>query len=195
MHLHAKIKHNRKEWSENKSQPYIQLLLKGIFLFYCTKGSGEPTFLDLNTLCDSSSSLSLYFLPVLQSSGMVFSSPTGYLYNFVSSVQFNHSVMSNSLRPHESQLARPPCPSPTPGVHSDSRRLNDGWSRHQWCHPAISSSVIPFSSCPQSLPPSETAYTLSLECVSRLKKNSFLTYDFVSHWILSATRHQESEFL
>ena len=46
-----------------------------------------------------------------------------------------------------------------------------------------------------SLSPSETAYTLSLECVSRLKKNSFLTYDFVSHWILSATRHQESEFL
>ena len=57
--------------------------------------------------------------------------------------------MSDSLRPHESQHARPPCPSPTPRVHWDSRL----WS--QWCHPAISSSVIPFS-CPQSLPASES---------------------------------------
>ena len=62
-----------------------------------------------------------------------------------SSVQFSHSVMSESLRPHELQHARPPCPSPTPGVHSDS------CSSSRWCHPAISSSVIPFSSCPQSL--------------------------------------------
>ena len=67
-----------------------------------------------------------------------------------SSVQFSHSVVSDSLRPHESQHARPPCPSPTPGVHSDSRPSS------QWCHPAISSSVIPFSSCPQSLPASES---------------------------------------
>ena len=51
-------------------------------------------------------------------------------------------------RPHESQDARPPCPSPSPRVHSDSRPLS------QWCHPAISSSVVPFSSCPQSLPAS-----------------------------------------
>ena len=58
--------------------------------------------------------------------------------------------MSDSLRPHESQHARPPCPLPTPGVHSDSRPLSP------WCHPAISSSVIPFSSCPQSLPASES---------------------------------------
>ena len=58
--------------------------------------------------------------------------------------------MSNSLRPHELQHARPPCPSPTPGVHSDSRLSS------QWCHPAISSSVVPFSSCPQSLPASES---------------------------------------
>ena len=63
-------------------------------------------------------------------------------------VQFSRSVMSNSLRPHESQHARPPCPSPTPGVHSNS--CPSSW----WCHPAISSSVIPFSSCPQSLPAS-----------------------------------------
>ena len=65
-------------------------------------------------------------------------------------IQFSHSVASNSLRPHESQDARPPCPSPTPRVHSDS------CSSSQWCHPAISSSVIPFSSCPQSLPASES---------------------------------------
>ena len=67
-----------------------------------------------------------------------------------SSAQFSHSVMSDSLWSHESQHARPPCPSPTPGVNSDSRP----WS--QWCHPAISSSVVPFSSCPQSLPASES---------------------------------------
>ena len=64
-----------------------------------------------------------------------------------SSVQFIYSLMSYSLRPHELQHARPPCPSPTPGVHSDSRPSS------QWCHPAISSSVVPFS-CPQSFPAS-----------------------------------------
>ena len=68
----------------------------------------------------------------------------------VSLVQFSHSVMSNSLRPHEFQHTRPPCPSPTPGVHSDSRPSS------QWCHPVISSSVVPFSCCPQSLPASES---------------------------------------
>ena len=66
------------------------------------------------------------------------------------SVQFSRSVVSDSLRPHELQHARPPCPSPTPGVHSDSRPSS------RWCHPAISSSVVPFSSCPQSLPASES---------------------------------------
>ena len=66
------------------------------------------------------------------------------------SVQFSCSVVSDSLRSHESQHARPPCPSPTPGVHSNSRPLSE------WCHPAISSSVVPFSSCPQSLPASES---------------------------------------
>jgi len=64
------------------------------------------------------------------------------------SVRFSRSVVSDSLRPHESQHARPPCPSPTPRVHSGSCPLSP------WCHPAISSSVIPFSSCPQSLPAS-----------------------------------------
>ena len=69
---------------------------------------------------------------------------------FFSSVQFSCSVVSDSLRPHELQHARPPCPLPTPGVHSDSRPSS------RWCHPAISSSVVPFSSCPQSLPASES---------------------------------------
>ena len=68
----------------------------------------------------------------------------------VRSVQFSGSVVSNSLRPHELQHARPPCPSPTPGVHPNS--CPSSW----WCYPAISSSVVPFSSCPQSLPASES---------------------------------------
>ena len=68
----------------------------------------------------------------------------------VSSVQFSRSVMSDSLQPHELQHTRPPCPSPTPGVHSNSCPSS------RWCHPAISSSVFSFSSCPQSLPASES---------------------------------------
>ena len=64
----------------------------------------------------------------------------------VSSVQFSCSVISDSLWPHESQHARPPCPSPTPRVYSNPCPLS------RWCHPDISSSVVPFSSCPQSLP-------------------------------------------
>ena len=66
------------------------------------------------------------------------------------SVQFSHSVVSDSLRPRELQHARPPCPSPTSRVHSDSRPSS------QWCHPVISSPVVPFSSCPQALPASES---------------------------------------
>ena len=68
----------------------------------------------------------------------------------ISSGQFSHTVVSDSLRPHESQHNKPPCPSPTPRVHSDSRPSS------QWCYPAISSSVVPFSSCPQSLPASKS---------------------------------------
>ena len=64
--------------------------------------------------------------------------------------QFSRSVVSDSLRPHESQHARPPCPSPTPRVHSNS------CPSIRWCHPAISSSVVPFSSCSQSFPASES---------------------------------------
>ena len=68
----------------------------------------------------------------------------------LSSVQFSRLVLSDSLQPHELQHIRPPYLSPTPGLHSDSCPSS------QWCHPAISSSVIPFSSCPQSLPASES---------------------------------------
>ena len=63
-------------------------------------------------------------------------------------VQFSHSVMSNSLWPHEPQDSRPPCPSPTPRVYPNSCPLSE------WCHPTISSSVVPYSSCPQSVPAS-----------------------------------------
>ena len=78
------------------------------------------------------------------------SSPLSFLFSQFSSVQFSRSVMSDSLRPHEPQHARPPCPSPTPRVHPNSCALS------RWCHSAISSSVVPFSSCPQSLPASES---------------------------------------
>ena len=75
--------------------------------------------------------------------------PEEYTYQ-IRSDQISRSVVSNSLRPHESQHARPLCPSPTPGVHWDSRPSS------QWCHSAISSSVVPYSSCPQPLPASES---------------------------------------
>ena len=73
-----------------------------------------------------------------------------HLIYVIRSDQISCSVVSDSFRPHESQHARPPCPSPTPGVHSDSRPSS------QWCHPAISSSVVPFFSCTRSLPASES---------------------------------------
>ena len=74
---------------------------------------------------------------------------SNYYLSFAS-VQFSCSVVSDSFRPHQLQHARPPCASPTPGVYPNSRPSS------QWCHPAISSSVIPFSSCTQSFPASES---------------------------------------
>ena len=68
--------------------------------------------------------------------------------NAISSVKFSYSVVSNFLWPHEPQHARPPCPSPTPGIYPNSCPLS------RWCHPTISSSVVPFSSRPQSFPAS-----------------------------------------
>ena len=84
--------------------------------------------------------------PVLQADSLPLShlgNPSNHQFR---AVQFSCSVMYDSLWPHELQHARPPCPTPTPGVHSDSHPSS------QWCHPAISSSVAPFFSCPQSLP-------------------------------------------
>ena len=86
-----------------------------------------------------------------------------------SSVQFSRSVVSDSLRPHESQHARPPCPSPTPGVHSDSLPSS------QRCHPAISSSVVPFSSCPQ-IPPSIRVF--SNESTLRMRWPKYWSFSF-----------------
>ena len=79
-----------------------------------------------------------------------------------------HSVMSDSLRPHESQHTRPPCPSPTPGIHSNSRPSSP------WCHPAISSFVVPFSSCPQSLP----ASVFSSESTLRMSWPKYWSFSF-----------------
>ena len=84
------------------------------------------------------------------------------------SVQFSRSVMSDSLRPHESQHIRPPCPSPTPRVDSDSCPSS------QWCHPAISSSVLPFSSCPQSL----SAWVLSNESTICMRWPKYWSFSF-----------------
>ena len=75
---------------------------------------------------------------------------SSFFISIISSVQFSRSVVSDSLWPHESQHARPPCSSRSPRVHSDSCPSS------QWCHPAIPSSVILLSSCPQSLPASES---------------------------------------
>ena len=89
--------------------------------------------------------------------------------NVFSSVQFSHSVVSDSLQPHESQHARPPCLSPTCRVHSDSRPSS------QWCHLAISSSVVPFSSCPQSLP---SIRVFSNESTLRMRWPKYWSFSF-----------------
>ena len=83
-------------------------------------------------------------------------------------VQFSRSVVSDSLWSHESQHARPPCPSPTPGVHSNLRPSS------RWCHPAILSSVVPFSSCPQSLP----ASVFSNESTLRIRWLKYWSFSF-----------------
>ena len=95
----------------------------------------------------------------------------------ISSVQFSRSVVSDSLWPHELQHARPPCPSPTPRVHSDSHPSS------QWCHPAISSSVVPFSSCPQSLP------------ASVFSNESTLPMRWPKYWSFSFSIHQSFQWI
>ena len=120
------------EFSKQEHWSGCHFLLQGIFL---SQG------LNLNLLHWMADSLPLHHL--------------GSPWN-ISSVQFNHSVMSDSLQPHGLQHTRPPCPSPTPGVYSNSCPLS------RWCHPIISSSVIPFSSCPQSFPSSGSFQMIQL---------------------------------
>ena len=91
-----------------------------------------------------------------------------YVVLTISSVQFSCSVVSDSLQPHELQHATPPCPSPTPRVYSDSSPSSP------WCHPAISSSVIPFSSCPQPLP----AWVFSSESTLLMKWPKYWSFSF-----------------
>ena len=92
-----------------------------------------------------------------------------FLCNFSGSVQFNRSVVSDSLQPHEWQYARPPCPSTTSRVHFNSHPSS--W----WCHPGISSSVIPFSSCPQ-IPPSIRVF--SNESTLRMRWPKYWSFSF-----------------
>ena len=95
------------------------------------------------------------------------------------SVQFSCSVVSNSLRPHESQHPKPPCPSPIPGVYPNSCPLS------QWWHPAVSNSVIPFSSCPQSLPASKSSPMSQLfTCAIYINISAPLLPDVVDMYII-----------
>ena len=104
-----------------------------------------------------------------------------------SSVQFSRSVVSNSLQPHERQHARPACPSPTPRIHTNPCPLC------QWCYPTISSSVIPFSSCPQFFPasgsfPMSQLFTSSGQSIGVSASTSVLpmnTKDWSLAWIFS----------
>ena len=104
------------------------------------------------------------------------------------SVQFSHSFVSDCLWPHESQHSRPPCPSPTPGAHSNSGPSS--W----WCHPAISSSVVPFSSCPQSLPASvfsnESTHATIIALIPQDKENHVIHVKLVMlHQVYICSNH------
>ena len=98
--------------------------------------------------------INYFFFSLLAQSGFFLENFSVFLEYGSISVQFSCSVVSNSWQPRELQHARPPCPSPIPGVHSNSHPSS------RWCHPTISSSVVPFSSCPQSLPASESFHQL-----------------------------------
>ena len=139
-------------WYQCQGAYYVCFLL-GFLWFQILYSSFNPFWGDYSEWCkmwiqfhSSACGYPVFLAPVIEETIL---SPLSTLLSLsniqFSSVQFSLSVVSYCLRPHESQHARPPCPSRTPGVHSDSRPLS------QWCHPAISSSVVPFSSCPQSL--------------------------------------------
>ena len=143
-------------------------------------------------VCSNSCPLNRWCQPTISSSAFPFSSypqpfpasgsfPMSLLFAF-SSVQFSRSVVSNSLWPHESQHTRPPCPSPTPRIHSDSLPSS------QWCHPAISSSVVPFSSCPRSLPASGSfsmsqLFTWGGQIGQPNMSNSLIHYQYLKYLI------------
>ena len=131
------------------------------------------------------SSISSFFLKILAL----------FKANQFSSVQFSCSVVSDSLRPHESQHSRPPCPSPTPGVHPNPCPLS------RWCHPAISFSVVPFSSCPQPLPASGSfpmsqlfasgGQSIGVSASASEGKNESLVLDALFAWWLWDIRHSQ----
>ena len=110
---------------EKRKNVGTQTLAHDYYSFICNSQKLETTQISINRSVDK-------YIVVLRNELCI----------HATSVQFSCSVMSDSLRPHESQHARPPCSSPTPGVHLNSRPSS------QWCHPA---SVVRFSSCPQSL--------------------------------------------
>ena len=112
------------------------------------QNTSEPTvyLLDLQFISLPTSVCSILYHRKVICPGCIFLSAYFWFIQPTSSVQFSCSVMSDSLQPHELQHAKPPCPSPTPRVHPNS------CASSQWCHPTISSSVVPFSSCPESLP-------------------------------------------
>ena len=124
--------------------------IKSLFIYLCHLQSPSVMSYSFQSTGVSSPWLSVFLVFFLIQLNGIFKNFSVSDISLFSSVQFSRSVVSDSLRPHELQQARPPCPSPTPGVHPDSRPSS------QWCHPAISSSVVLFSSCLQSLPASES---------------------------------------
>ena len=132
-------------WRERRKEPRAELAERsGGGLRICQGGHRGSQVFKLGTFEFSFPDL----LPISYTLNYLKSSCFSWLHLFSCSVQFSHSIMSNSLRSHGLQHARPPCPSPTPGVYSNSCPLS------QWWHPTISSSVTPFSSCLQSFPAS-----------------------------------------
>ena len=143
--------HSMRTWSRLKKNLWVvlQLCLRE-FLWPTPKHSVNFLRFHQRMLIIISTSLSIrqIYLPSTGNSELLSASTHQERRLELSSVQFSHSVVSNSLRPHEPQDARPPCSSPTPGVYPHSCPLS------RWCHPTVSSSVVPFSSCPQSFPAS-----------------------------------------
>ena len=129
---------------------HVKTRLDLVYQCFMWKGSGVLTLFLSCVWQDRHASNCVISLPRNLMRSVSIKNKMSKPYEIIKSDQISRSVVSDSLRPHESQHARPPCPSPTPRIHWDSCL-----SSH-WCHPAISSSVVPISSCPQSLPASES---------------------------------------